>query len=408
MIRALSRDALRQLLRGQAFWLIVFVGLLIGAFVRATRATGSEHLHAADPRGAAVDTWIAGLFLASLLHAVVAGLLLSTEDRETGLLQHIAIRPVPRLRYALGRVLGLIAGVGSALLLMTVVSAPLSGLTHDDLPEIRGHLLARSMQLDGEAVAADAPVRLRKGSVARFEFGADARPDAELRLSTSMVKVLGGGGGFDGHLNLQVSYAPIAGARIDGAPIRIMALRKSLPVRFPSPSGVPFALEIAVLDPGYVLELDGDSLRVLGDRVSFASQIVVAFGLLLAAASMLATLAFLFGTGLSLGPASLAAGFVLVIGLSRQTLLDIVAGIGRSVGQAADVEPGLRDRFVRGFLHLLVRMVPDLSRFNPSDVMGAAEAFQASSVGVALAAAAGTVAAAVLLTAWTLPLRVRS
>ena len=137
MIRALSRDALRQLLRGQAFWLIVAVGGLIGLFVRATRATGSDHLVSEDPHGDAIDTWIAGLFLASLIQAVVAGLLLATEDRETGLLQQVAIRPVPRLRYAAGRILGLTLGVASALLLLTVISAPLSGLSRKDLPEIR-------------------------------------------------------------------------------------------------------------------------------------------------------------------------------------------------------------------------------------------------------------------------------
>jgi len=407
MIRALSRDALRQLLRGQAFWLIVAVGGLIGLFVRATRATGSDHLIAEDPHGDAIDTWIAGLFLASLIQAVVAGLLLATEDRETGLLQQVAIRPVPRLRYAIGRIAGLTLGVASALLLLTVISAPVSGLSRKDLPEIRDLMRAEKVEFNGESVPLDVPIRIGQDDQARFEFGAEARPEAELRLNTAMVKLISGEGGFDGRVHLQVSYVPTAGARVDGQAIRIRPFQ-TLPIRFPAPSGVPFALEVTVLDPGYLLEIDRESLMVLGEKVSFASQIVVAFILLLAASAMIATIAFLFGTGLSLGPASLAAGFVLVIGLSRQALLDIIAGIGRHVHQGEAVDPGFLDRFVRSFLNVIVRMVPDLSRFNPSDVIGAAEALRVGPVGVSLAAASVTVIACGFLVALVLPLKVRS
>lgn len=403
MIRALLQDALRQLLRGRPLLLLVLIGGLCGLFVHATRASGSDHLHGVELRGAALDTWLSAGFLVLLVHAVVAALTLANEDRSTGLLVHVAVRPVRRLVYAWGRLGGLCAALAVSLLLVVLASAPLTGIGRDDVPELRWRVAPAALLVNGKALGEDEIAQLGQGDVASFWFDAAARPEATLDLRPKLIP----GQPWSGVVEIAVHYARPGHVRRTWRPDPIRPTH-AVPIHFDDEGGGPFALEIEVLGDGCVVEVARELMRGIGARSPLPVQASIAVLLVLLGAAVMASIALLLGTGLSLGPAALAASFALLVGLGRDTVLDIIAGIGIDPALGAEQTLSLGARWTRGFLTVLVHAIPDLAHFNPAEALGGGEAIPLVRVLFALryALIAGTVA--LLLTALSVQWRARA
>ncbi len=398
MIRRLAWDAVRLLLRGRAFFLVLGAGLLAGLFVRATRDTGSASLHGAHLSGAAVETLASTLFLAGLVTALVFGLLLAAEDRGSGFLAQVALRPVGRVAYAAGRLLGLAAAVLLGTLLLALPATLVAGLGRRDLPELVERARASSV-FAGERLLAGAEIdQIALGRPGRFHFPAGARRDATLLLRPKVA--LGQAASFSGRLELALTLETADGARTRVTPPPFRPLRE-LPIRFDQDlAGAPFVLEVEPLSPAFVLEIDRDALTVLGARVPFARDAVLSFLLVVLAGITAAALAFFLGIALSPGPASLAACFVLLAGLGREAVLDVIAGMG---GGGAAEGAGALLRCLRFALGLLARLAPDFNLFNAAESLGAGVALAAPDVFLALLLCLIAALAALLLAAAAAP-----
>lgn len=402
MIGILARDAARLLLRGRPALLLVAVGLLVGLFARATRDSGAHTLHGAELKGAALETLAGTLFLVAVVTGLVQGLLLAGEDRRSGFLVLVAVRPVRRLVLVAGRLLGLVLGMAGALLLITLPAVAVAGLDGDDLPEVRRRVRPDRVLVGGQALGETGVAQLAVGHPGRFEFPAGAVPVATLELHPKVPL----GASFSGQLDVAIRYEPAdGGPALRWRPPPFRPLRE-LPIHFERPAGTPFALVVEPLAEGFVLEVDRDALTTLGPVVPFPREATLALVMLLAAATIAGALAWFLACELSPGPASLAASFVLLVALGREAVLDIVAGIGADPAHP-NLEPGAGTRWLRGFLTVLVRLVPDLARFDPATRLGTGDALPFGEVAGLLAVTALAVIAAAVLGASLLPLRER-
>ncbi|MBI4878319.1 MAG: hypothetical protein HY812_01480 [Planctomycetes bacterium] len=397
MIGRLALDAVRLLLRGRALFLVLGVGLLAGLFVRATRDTGSASLHGALLRGAALETLASTLFLAGVIQALVFGLVLAAEDRGSGFLAHVALRPVGRIAYAAGRLLGLAAAVLLGTLLLALPAALLAGLGRRDLPDLFERVRASPVFAGERQLAGSEIDQIALGRPGRFFFPAGAIPDATLLLRPKVA--LGRAASFSGRLDLALTLETADGARTRRTPPPLRPLRE-LPIRFDQDvEGAPFVLEVEPLSPAFVLEIDRDALTVLGGKVPWARDAALSFLLVVLAGIAAAALAFFLGIALSPGPASLSACFVLLVGLGREAVCDIIAGMGGGAAEDAGAVP----RVLRFTLDLLARLAPDFSSFNPAESLGAGVALAAPALVSALLWCLAVLLAALLLAAAAAP-----
>lgn len=410
MIRRLVGDAVLLLLRGKACVVILTAGLITGLFARATRDTGARELHGAALKGAALETLAGSLFLIALVAALVAGLLLAHEDRRSGFLALIAVRPVRRLTYVSLRLLGLASAVLLYLVLLTCSALVVAGIGADDLPSLRERVRAERIEIDGAPLLRGGIGQIALGAPGRFHFPAGAEPVASLLLRPKIT--FGSAGAFSGRLELDVTLESAGqgpdALRTTHHPPPFRPLRE-LPIRFERaelPGAAPFVLEIEPRVGSFVLEVEHDSLTTLGADVSFVWDGLLSMLLLWLAACAVASLSFVFGLGLSPGPASLAASFLLLVGLGRDVVLDIVAGIGAHEAELeAQPDPGAS--WLRSFLTILVRMVPDFGGFNPALRIGSGEALTAGELLGAAGVTAATLLCALILAAAVAPFRER-
>ena len=397
-------DSVRLLLRGRGAWLLLITGLVVGGFVRATRESGVGGLQGAEFQGAALETLVSTLFLLVVVFGLVAGLVLSVEDRGSGFFAEVLVRPVRRGTYVAGRLLGLLLVVALGLLLQTVAAALLSGLSASDLPEVRQKVRPQRVTIDQTPLKSDELGQIRKGSPGRFQFAGGTLPQATLILRPKLA--FGAAGSFSGHLDLDLTLEFPDGRRFTQSPASFRPLRE-LPIRFEDPEpGSPFVLEVEPRNSSFLLEVDRDSLTTQGGQVPFLAQAVGALLLLLLAGGISAWLAYLFGLGLSSGPASLAASFVVLVALGRGAVLDIVAGIGADEGDPGEQTDHV-GRWLRSMLTVLTRLVPDLDKFNPADRLGIGDALSAGALAGALTVSLATFSSALVLSMLILPLKER-
>ncbi len=402
MILALARDTVRVLMRRRSALLLVAVGLLSGLFVRATRAVGTRSLHGAELEGAGIETLVSALFLVVVIHGLVSGLILGVEDRGSGFFAHLAVRPVRRLTYAAGRLLGIVAAMLCSVVVLAITIAAPSGLALADVPPLRERIVAARVVVDGNDLGEQQVAHVVEGSPARFEFGADSIPTASLRL----VPKIPLGAEFSGHLEIAVTFEGPDGETDRFAPVPFRPLRE-LPIHFERPGGRPFALVVEPASRAFVLEVDRSSLTTLGPRASVAGQLGFALGLVILAGTIAASIAFFLSVGLSPGTASLAGSFILLVALGRDAVLDVIAGIGQDEPGPGPGEGPTRGRWLRSFLSLLVRLVPDLARFNPAERLGRGDALPFGDLGVAFGVGLLVLGASLVLTAAAVPLRER-
>ncbi len=400
MIVALARDAVRLLLRGRPVFLLLAVALVCGLFVRATRDVGVARLKGAVLPGAALETLASTVFLLAVAWGVVAGLLLAHEDRASGFFTHLAVRPVGRATVAIGRLAGLFLATVLALVPLGAIVALVAGLGERDLPTLRERVRPTTVEVGGAPLEAGAIGHVARGSPGRFVFAPGTRADATLRLRPKIPI----GAAFSGRIALRVDYQPVSGASRTWEPEPFRPLRE-LVLHFDEAPGAGYALVVEPRDDTFVLEVDREALTAIGGTAPLAVELVLASLLVLGAGWIAAALAFFFGVGLSAGPASLAAAFVALVAMGRAAVLDIVAGIGATGADGGD--PSAFLRWVRSTLTHLVRLVPDLARFNPAARLGEGEALPAADLLAPAVALLVTVGAVGLLTIAVLPFKER-
>jgi len=395
-------DALRLLLRGKGALLVLIAGLLVGGFVRATRATGSVGLQGAEFPGAALETLASTLFLLAVVFGLVAGLLLAVEDRRSGLLDEVQVRPVGRGTYVAGRLLGLGLVMVCGLALLAAGTVLLCGLKGRDLPDARWRVRPEQITIDQRVLAADELGQIKQGGPGRFSFAAGARPQALLILRPKIA--FGRASHLSGYLELDLTLELPDGRRWTQSPPPFRPLFE-LPIRFEHPApGAPFVIEVEPRNESFLLEVEADSLTTVGGRVPFPVQAAGALLLLLLAGGISAWLAYLCGLGFSSGPASLLASFLILVALGRGAVLDIIAGIGADVpGEPPEPAAG----WLRSALTVLTRLVPDLDRFNPAARLGAGEALAQGTLPGALAVSLAVFLATLLLSVLVLPVKER-
>lgn len=400
MIASLVADAVRLLLRGRPAGLLVVVGALCGLFVRATRDVGVERLRGALLPGAALETLLSGLFLAMVAWGIVAGLVVAHDDRASGFFTHLAVRAVPRRSYVSGRLLGLVAATGLAFLPLGGTAALVSGLGARDVPTLRERVRPERVEIGGEPLDTLGFGHVGAEAAGKFVFPAGTRPEATLRLHPKIPL----GSAFSGRIWLRVTYLPDGGAARTWEPEPFRPLRE-LEIEFDDAPTGGFALVVEPRDEGFVLEVDRDALTTFGEPAPLAGELAKAGLLVPLAGFIAAALSFFFGVGLSAGPASLAAAFVMLVAMGRDAVLDVVGGIGARGPDGEDASAGLR--WLRSTLTHLVRTVPDLARFNPAASIGEGEALRFVDLGVAFAVAAATVVVVGGLTMACVPFRER-
>ncbi len=418
MIGPLARDAARLFLRGRTAPLMLACGALAGLFIRTTRVAGTLHVHGQPSDGGAteIEMLASSAFVAALLFGVVSGLVLAAEDRGTGFLAQLAVRPVGRVRYALGRIGGVALAAAGGIVLFLLAATPCAGIRFAELPEARTRASPVSVAIDGREVEAGAVVQLAPGNTARFAFDADAAPDVIFQLHPRVVR----GGGFDGTVEIDATWT-LADGRTQTRALPLMRSFRELPLRFDGNGDAdvrgPFTLDATLKSAGCVVEIDTSAL---GGVRPLPVQLLVAFLLLWCGAALLAAIGFVLGLGLAPGPASLAAGFLLLIGAGRAAVLDIIAGIGVAAASdahhanggaehdaAAPAPSAATWRFVRIFLGVLTRLVPDLARFDPSERLGVAEAITSRSTLAAVGTCGAVLAACLVLAALVAPFKER-
>ncbi|MFH0946694.1 MAG: hypothetical protein V2A76_15980 [Planctomycetota bacterium] len=371
MIRSLTIDSVRLLLRWRGSLLLLISGALAGSFVRVTGAAGRSTFHGAEFEGMAIETLASTIFLLTVISGLVAGLVLGGEDRRSGFFAELAVRPVRRITYGAGRLLGLALTTCLALMLLGVGAMTTAGLSAADLPGLRERLRPEKVTVGGRELAAGELGQIRQGSPGRFSFGAGCEPVASLRLLPKVT--FGSAASFSGHLDLALTLELESGRRVTKELPSFRPLRE-LPIRFePLAEEAPFVLEVEPLSGSFLLEVDRNALTSLGGRVPLARDLAASLVLLWLAGSVAAGIAFLFAVGFSSGPASLAASFLVLIGLGRAAVLDIVAGVGQPNLDQGEVSSWYSG-WLPSFLSFLVRLVPDFDRFNPAERLGLGDA----------------------------------
>lgn len=382
MIGALWRDAVRLLLRPIPLGCLVVLGALLGSLVAATRHSFHGELAGLDAGGASIQSLVSGLMLFASSAGLVFGLLLGNEDRASGFVALLAVRPVSRFRYATGRAIGLAVAAVVAALGLAVTAVSFAGFSVAEMPELREIRRPASVTIDGRPLARGDLTMLESGQEARFRFGEAGAFSGELRLEPVNR------GGFSGLLDLSIRGESRGKVVFESVLDRARPLG-SIAVEFADPEWVDGEIVVANRTTGAALVIGHESLRATGSRSPRAIQAVLAAWLLLLAAVVSASIGFASATVFSTGPAALTAGFLLLVGLAKSTVLDLAAAS--------------YPRFAP-----LLRLAPDLSRFDASESLGSGEALSWFSVAVATGAAAAWIVALVGFAAIALSWRDRT
>lgn len=384
MIRALIRDAMRLLLRPIPLVSLVVVGALLGSLVAAMRHSLHGELAGLDSRGASLQSLTSGLALFVACSALVFGLLLGHEDRASGLISQLAIRPVSRFRYALGRGLGLATSVGLATMLLVCATIIFSGIGPRDVPELKSIVRAESVSVGGRTLSSGDVTRIARGEEARFAFAKAGAFTGELRIEVQLHERAGDGSDFTGFLDLAIRSV------VDGKVVGESILERVKPVGsvtygFSGSDSDRAEVVVENRTPGASLVITHDHFRATGPLSSFALQSTMACLLLFASAAVVALLGLVCSTAFSIGPAALVGGFLLLVGLAKSTVGDLA--------QAS------YPRFAP-----LLRLAPDLARFDASESFGRGEALSFQIVCGALGAASlwflGSIVIAALALSW--------
>lgn len=401
-VAALAADALRFLLRGRALPLALAAGAGVGLFARAMRDLRAGERGATEAQASAFESLASGLFLAALVYGLVAGLALAAEDKRSGLLLQVALRPLPRLQYAGGRLLGTLGAAAAGFAVMLLAAAIASGIRASELPHPRERVLADAVAVDGAALANDFALKVAAPAVARFEFAAGVEPTLRLRLRVTQLL----GVTFSGLIGVAATYVDLEdGSRAEWSSAAFRPMSE-LPLSFRGDGG-RFAVELRPLGEGFALEMGRAALSAVGAEIHPAAELSRAALLVLLAQAAAASLAFVLGLGLGPGPAALAGAFLLLMGLGRETWLDVVAGLGADPHDRAGAGGGAGGAVIwfRQFLALLVRLVPDFAAFDPAAPFAAGAAIASVDVLGAATSAAAVVGAALLLAAAAAPLQ---
>lgn len=388
MIRSLCRDALRLSLRPLSIFVLLVVGALLGALVAATQHSFHGELAGLDTRGASSQSLLSGLFLFAVCAALVNGVILAHEDHKSGFVSQLAVRPVSRSSYVLGRGLGLLIATTLSTFLMVISAIVFSGFARDELPELRSIRRPETIEVDGRKLRGGDVAVLGTGKAARFRFDVAGPFRGELRLDIQLPPVSSDGEGFDGvvdfHARIEADGKTLGERSFD----RVRPVG-SVPIEFneATSGATDIVIENRSVGAGFVLT--HDSLRSSGGSASPIGQCLVAIIFLVLAAAVVAALGFACGTIFSVGPAALVASFVLLLALAKETVLDL----------AESAYP----RMVPA-----LRVVPDLTIFDASESFGRGEALGFSPIGVAVLIALAWIAGSFGLSALALSWRDRS
>jgi hypothetical protein len=354
MISLLARDAVRQLLRSRTLVLLVLAGALLGSFVRATQHTFEGELAGIDARGALVQSLLSGIVVFASCAALVFGVICGHEDHGSGFVAQLALRPVSRFTYAAGRAVGVAAASILAATLLGGVAVAFAGFSLDSMPVLRRVERASTVEVGGRKLATNDFASIDRGEAARFAFRSDGTFRAELRIEPQVKSVAAGAERFEGFVDLAVRArrGTEVLSTIEFTRIRPLG---SLTVELRSLGPGPFDLEVENRTVGAVLIVSRDHVFATGVSASEVGQILGAVASVLFVAAIVALLGFAAATALAAGPAALAASFVLLVALARDAVSDLV---GTAYPFASPV----------------LRIVPDLARFDPSDRFARGEA----------------------------------
>lgn len=356
MIDILRSDALRLLLRPRALALLAAAACLAGSFVRATQHSHSSELVASAAGGALLGSLGSLCALLAWIASLVFGILLAHEDRVSGLIGQLAIRPVSRVEYAVGRALGLGYAAALASLVVVVIAAAFSGISGVDLPTARPIERAIEVIVAGEPLQANDLSAIDRGESARFRFAATERRNFSLRLEPRVKSVaIGATERFDGFASVRITLRPESG---EPSTIELERVRPLGSYEFAESGSLGGActVEIENRTIGALLSIGSEQLVGNGEAASPLRQVGFAIVLLLLGSLLLAICGFVLAISFSAGTAALASATLLLIGLSRGAIDALLAE--SSVRGESRWVPLVRS---------LVELVPDLSRFDVSD-----------------------------------------
>lgn len=356
MIDILRGDGLRLLLRPRTLALLAVAACLAGTFVRATQHSHSSELVASAAGGALLGSLGSLCALLAWIASLVFGILLAHEDRSSGLIGQLAIRPVSRVEYAVGRALGLGYAAALASLVVVVIAAVFSGISSVDLPNARPIERAVEVIVAGEGLATNDLSAIDRGEVARFRFAATDRKNFSLRLEPRVKAVaIGATERFDGFASARITLHPEGGESTTIELERVRPLGSYEFAEMGSPGGA-CSVEIENRTTGALLSIGSDQIVGNGAVESPVRQVGFAIVLLFLGSLLVAICGFVLAISFSAGTAALAGSTFLLIGLSRGA-----------------IDALLEESSVRGestwipLVRSLVELVPDLSRFDVSD-----------------------------------------
>lgn len=398
MIPALSLDVVRVLLRGATVPLLTIVGVLLGLFVRATGTVEHSHLDTAPLSGGAIEILLSTFFGAALIYAVADGIRLANDDRARGLVIACAVRPVSRLAFACGRVLGLCATQALGLAWFAGVAFVASGLPFEEQPTLRRVIEARVVAVGDHVIEPGTEALIDATRAACFTFDGGVRPEGQLRVSPRLIP----GTKFSGQVAVRVDLERDETV-VESFATGPLRPHQPIPLHFHDPGTHAFTLVVRSETDGCVLAIEPESLFLLGGSAGMWPSALLCVLLTAFASFVLASLAYALGLGLALGPAALAAGFVWLLAQARSAVLDLVAGIGAG-GESA---PSAAVLFSRSVLGGLVRIVPDVSVFHHAARLGREQALTDGVVLAGVVAASPLVLAALALAVVAVPYRER-
>lgn len=375
MIAALAADVVRVLLRGATLPLLTIVGVLLGLFVRATGTVEHSHLDTAPLSGGAIEILLSSLFGAALIYAVADGVRLANDDRARGLVHACAVRPVSRLVFASGRIVGLCVAQIAGLAWFALVAFFASGLLFEEQPALRRIAEARAVVVGDRAIEPGTEALIDARRAARFAFDGGSRPEGQLRVSPRLIP----GTKFSGQVAVRVDLER-DGAVVESFATGPLRPHQPIPLHFHDAGADAFTLVVRSESEGCVLAIEPAGLFLLGGSASIWPEAAVCVLLTAFASFVLASIAYALALGLALGPAALAAGFVWLLSQARSAVLDLIAGIGAST----EASPTASVLFARSVLGAMVRVVPDVSVFHHAARLGRE---QALADGVVLAGA---------------------
>lgn len=398
MIHALALDSMRVLLRGATAPLLTIVGVLLGLFVRATGTVEHSHLDTAPLSGGAIEILLSTLFGAALIYAVADGVRLANDDRARGLVIACSARPVSRVAFASGRILGLCLAQASGLAWFAFVAFLASGLPFEPQPTLRRIVEARVVTVGERTIEPGTEALIDANLAARFAFDGGESIQGQLRVAPRLFP----GTKFSGQVAVRIDLER-GGAVVESFATGPMRPHQPIPLLFRDSGAEAFTLVVRSESENCALAIEPENLFLLGDSVGIWLDASLCVLLTVFACWVLTSLAYALGLGLALGPAALAAGFVWLLAQARSAVLDLIAGIGAQ----AESAPGTGVLFARAVLSGLVRLAPDVSVFHHAARLGREQALADGAVVAGVLAALPLVLAALALAIAAVPYRER-